>query len=181
MFPLWLLFFFLYAFLDHCGFYCQYIWSVPCGVCVGGVGSNSIQCTGCHKRVHKKCSGIKGSMYKVMRSFICRSCSNPVISTGHTCVDIGASANLEVLDKFCYLGDVLSVDGDVDAAVEDRIRIGWNKFRQLVPLLTNRDISLRLYSSSLRSSMLHRSKTWPVRKENEVALQPADENGQMDV
>jgi len=27
-------------------------------------------------------------------------------------VDIGASANLEVVDKFCYLGDMLSVDGD---------------------------------------------------------------------
>jgi len=53
-------------------------------------------------------------------------------------VDIGASANLEVVDKFCYLGDMLSVDGDADAAVEARIRIGWNKFRQLVPLLTNR-------------------------------------------
>ena len=66
-------------------------------------------------------------------------------------MDIGASANLEVVDKFCYLGDMVSVDGDADAAVEARIRIGWNKFRPLVPLLTNRDISLirrgRLYSS----------------------------------
>jgi len=68
-----------------------------------GVGtcSNSIQCTSCHKWVHKKCSGIKGSMYKVTRSFICRGCSNPVIRTCHTCVDIGAIANLEVVDKFC--------------------------------------------------------------------------------
>jgi len=40
---------------------------------------------------------------------------------------------LELVDKFCYLGDMLSVDGDADAAVEARIRIGWNKFRQLVP------------------------------------------------
>ena len=48
-------------------------------------------------------------------------------------VDIGASAKLELVDKFCYLGDMLSVDGDADAAVEARIRIGWNKFRQLVP------------------------------------------------
>ena len=32
----------------------------------------------------------------------------------------------------------MSVDGDADAAVEARIRIGWNKFRQLVPLLTNK-------------------------------------------
>jgi len=93
----------------------------PCGVCGRGVGSNLIQCTSCHKWVHKKCSGIKGSMYKVMRSFICRGCSNPVISTGHTSVDIGASANLKVVDKFCYLGDMLSVDGDADAAVEARI------------------------------------------------------------
>jgi len=42
----------------------------------------------------------------------------------------------------------------------------------------NRDISLirrgRLYSSCVRSSMLHGSKTWPVRKENEVALQRAE-------
>jgi len=52
-------------------------------------------------------------------------------------VDIGASANVEVVDKFCYLGDMLRVDGDADAAVEARIRIGWNKFRQLVPLLTS--------------------------------------------
>ena len=36
------------------------------------------------------------------------------------------------MDKFCYLWDMLSVDGDAYAAVEARIRIGWNKFRQLV-------------------------------------------------
>ena len=33
-------------------------------------------------------------------------------------------ANLELVDKFCYLGDMLSVDGDADAAVETRIQIG---------------------------------------------------------
>jgi len=36
-----------------------------------------------------------------------------------------------VVDKFCYLGDMLRVDGDADAAVEARIRIGWNKFREV--------------------------------------------------
>jgi len=66
---------------------------------------------------------------------------NQVISTGRTSVDNGASANLELVDKFCYLGDMLSVDEDADAAVKARIRIGWNKFRHLVPLLTNMDIS----------------------------------------
>jgi len=30
----------------------------PCGVCGSGVGNNSIQCTSCHKWLHRKCSGI---------------------------------------------------------------------------------------------------------------------------
>ena len=108
-------------------------------------------------------------MSKVAKSFICRGCLNPVTSAVRTSVDIGASAKLDLVDKFCYLGDMLSVDGDADAAVEARIRIGWNKFIRLVPLLTNKDVSLimrgRLYSSCVRSSMLHGSETWPVRKE----------------
>jgi len=37
----------------------------------------------------------------------------------HKC--IGVNANLELVDKSCYLGDMLSVDGDADAAVENRI------------------------------------------------------------
>jgi len=36
------------------------------------------------------------------------------------------------------------VDGDTDAAVENGIQTGWNKFRQFVPLLTNKDISLKV-------------------------------------
>ena len=103
------------------------------------------------------------------------------IFVAEKCVDIGASAKLELVDKFCYLGDMLnavtccSVDGDADAVVEARIRIGWNKFRQLVPLLTNKDVYLsmrgRLYSNCVQSSMLHGSETWPVRKENVATLQ----------
>jgi len=85
-------------------------------------------------------------VYNVMKSCVCTGCMNPVTGTG-------VNANLELVDKFCYLGDMLSVERlrGADAAVETRIRTGWNKFRQLVPLLTNKDISLtvrgRLYSS----------------------------------
>ena len=79
-------------------------------------------------------------MSKVVKSFICSGSFNPLTSAGRTSVDIGASSKLELVDKFCYLGDMLSVDGDADAAVEASIRIGWNKFRQLVPLLTNKDV-----------------------------------------
>ena len=42
-------------------------------------------------------------------------------------VCVCARANLQLVAKFCYLGDMLSIDGDDDAAVEARIRIGWKK------------------------------------------------------
>jgi len=60
-------------------------------------------------------------VYKVVKSFICKGCVNPVTGTQHTSVDIGGDANLELVDKFCYLGDMLSVEGDGDTAAETRI------------------------------------------------------------
>jgi len=48
-------------------------------------------------------------MYKVMKTFVYRGCMNQATSTGCTTVDIGFNANLELVDKFCYLGDMLSV------------------------------------------------------------------------
>ena len=58
---------------------------------------------------------------------------------------------------------MLNVDGDADAAVEARVCNGWNKFRQLVPLLSNKDVSLlmrgKLYRSCVRSCVLHGSET----------------------
>jgi len=46
---------------------------------------------------------------------------NLVTRTGRT----GASANLELVDMFCclHVDDILSADGDADAAVEASIRI----------------------------------------------------------
>jgi len=51
-------------------------------------------------------------MSKVTKSFICTGCLN---------LAIDVSAKLQLADKFCYPGDMLSVDGDADAAVEARI------------------------------------------------------------
>ena len=80
-----------------------------CSVC--GIGVD-----GCQKWIHKKCSGVKGSISKVMESFICGGCLNPVTSTGRTSVDIDVSANLELVDKFYYLGGCLQCSDAVDWA-----------------------------------------------------------------
>jgi len=55
-----------------------------CGVCGRGIANNSMHCTSCQKWVHRKCSGIEGSMYKVMTTFVCRGCVNPIANTGCT-------------------------------------------------------------------------------------------------
>jgi len=41
----------------------------PCGVCKKGVGNNSIPCHGCKKWIHKRCSGVKGSLHNANQSF----------------------------------------------------------------------------------------------------------------
>ena len=55
---------------------------------------------------------------------------------------ISGSASLELVDKFCHLSNMLSVDGDDETGVEATACKGWNKFWQLVPLLTNKDVLL---------------------------------------
>ena len=36
--------------------------------------------------------------------------------------------NMEIVDKFAYLGDVLSTVGGAQEAVRSRVRSGWMKF-----------------------------------------------------
>jgi len=52
---------------------------------------------------------------------------NPLTSTGCTSVDNCVSVNLELVDKFCYLGGVLSVDGDADARPRGRPKKTWRE------------------------------------------------------
>ena len=73
---------------------------------------------------------------------------------------------LEAVDRFCYLGDILSAGGGSMAAATARCRCAWGKFRENLPLLTSKpvpfDLRGRLFSSNVRSSMLHGTETWPM-------------------
>jgi len=56
----------------------------------------------------------------------------------------GDGASHELVAMFCYLGDMLSVDADADAAVETRVCKRLNKFRQLalyLPIMTSHFLS----------------------------------------
>ena len=71
---------------------------------------------------------------------------------------------LEAVPEYCYLGDMLSAGGGCELAAVTRCKCAWGKFRQLLPLLTNRNVPIVtrgcVYSTCVRSVMLHAAETW---------------------
>ena len=97
----------------------------PCSVYGNGVGSNSIFCGFCKHWVHKKCSGVKGRL-RPIADFKCRCCTGdarPLDGRPVKSIAIGGET-LEVVDKFCYLGDMISVGGGAGESSVSRIRSG---------------------------------------------------------
>ena len=85
----------------------------PCGVCLTGVGrTNAIQCDGCERWVHKKCSGIKGRLLRESE-FRCARCLGTARAIdGRQSLEVKVgNEKLEVVPEFCYLGDMLSAGG----------------------------------------------------------------------
>ena len=65
---------------------------------------------------------------------------------------------------------MLSAGGGCEITVTTRVKTAWKKFRELLPVLTSRQLSYKtlghVYSSCVRSPMLHASETWPLTKTN---------------
>merc|ERR1712177_191616 len=90
----------------------------PCSVCRKGVRDNSIRCPICVHWVHHKCSLIKGRI-KEDPDYVCPRCrglSRPIAGRPAPTVKVDeydeegnvvASFDVDVVAKFCYLGDML--------------------------------------------------------------------------
>lgn len=147
----------------------------PCSVCRKGVGSNSIFCEGCQFWVHNKCSGIKAKL-KADPSYRCKRCLNLCRTvdgrpTDHVMLD---DVKIDVVESFRYLGDEISPGGGSELTTIARSRAAWSKFRELLPLLTSRSISLErrgeLYDSCVRGALFHASETWALRADDVARL-----------
>ena len=150
----------------------------PCGVCHKGVGSNSIFCKSCKSWTHARCSRVKGNLSKVS-NFICPACLGQAGSDPPVADKIVLDGNeLEVVNKFCYLGDMLDAKGGAESSSIARVQCGWKKFNDLLPFLGSRAVSLpmkgEIYSRCVRPSMLHGSETWPMRQEEKNRLLRAE-------
>ena len=143
----------------------------PCGECQSGVGSsNAIFCGGCKRWVHKKCSGIKGPWALTLSSgapdTLGVGTAQAIDEREVSEVEVG-NEKLQVVPEFCYLGDMLSAGGGCELAAITRSKCAWGKFRQLLPLLSNRHLPLltrgKVYSSCVRSVMQHAAETWAMK------------------
>ena len=131
--------------------------------CYCRVGStNAILCDGCKRWVHKKCSGIKERLLPESE-FMCARCLGTARAIDRIQSLEAENEKLEVVPEFCYLGDMLSAGGGCELAAITRCKCAWGKFRQLLPLLTNRQVPLLTRSSCVRSVMLHAAETWAMK------------------
>ncbi len=73
---------------------------------------------------------------------------------------------LEEVQQFCYLGDVLDCEAGVERAVRARVAAAWRRWREISNLLINHNIGLRsrgrVYEACVRSALLYGAETWAV-------------------
>ena len=131
----------------------------PCGVCQSGVGSsNAIFCGGCKRWLHEfRCARCLGTA---------RAIDEREVSE----VEVG-NEKLEVVPEFCYLGDMLSAGGGCEVAASWLRSLAANVYgassancfpfspTAICPFLTRG----KVYSSCVRSVMLHAAETWAMK------------------
>ena len=145
----------------------------PCSVCLKGVGVNSIRCTQCIQLVHARCSRVKGSLKSIESSFICMRCIGELCETRQVNSQVNGlhidGHEYEIVNKLCYLGDILSQEGGCEHAILKRVQTGWLKFRELSGVLIGKGMSLRskgiIYTTCIRPVMLYGSETWATKIE----------------
>ena len=127
---------------------------------------NSIFCTGC-----RKCSGLKRLTedpdYRCTR---CQGTARPLDGRPQRKDQVGPD---EVVASFCYLGDMLSAAGGCNTCENRLEEVQGADTSSSFPHLSFKTHG-RLYSSCVRSAMLHASETWLLTKPSLQRLQRND-------
>ena len=134
--------------------------------------------------MHKNCSGInfkfKGRLLpdSEFRCARCLETARAIDERQSLEVEVG-KVKREVVPEFCYLGDMLSAGGGCELAAITHCKCAWGKFRQLLPLFTNRQMPLltisgKVYSLCVRSVMLRAAETWAMKADTLNRLQRND-------
>ena len=124
---------------------------------------NSIHCSQCMLWVHKICSGITKWLVADPNHVCCRCNGEAWLIDDRTVTEVYIDGTmLDMEATFCYLGDMLCSGGGCDSVIAARCCVAWGKFRKLLPVLTTRHLSRRIwgkvYKACVHWAMLHCSK-----------------------
>ena len=81
---------------------------------------------------------------------------------------------LPTVTSFKYLGSIFTSEGGSQADVNNRIRIGWMKWKEVSGVMCDRKIPVKLkdkvFKTIIRPAMTYGSECWAVRKKDEYKL-----------
>ena len=152
-------------------------WILEGGVCGERLGRNSVQCTKCQRWVHRRYSDVprQVSLLSCRDIFVCRTCLGHNFSVVEKLEFKTGEDVLEEVEKFCYLGDMISCFGGASEAVSARIGSAWKNFRELSGVLVGKQgLSLmqrgKIYQCCVRPVLLYCCETWELTVADEMRL-----------
>ena len=121
---------------------------------------------------------MKGFLITVEDMFICKTCERAGDEENRNVeesLDLANRVHLENVGKFCYLGDMLNGGGGVNSISVVRACCAWRKFKELLGMLTRKEMSLKLkgklYMMCVRGAMVYRNETWAMTAEQSGRLE----------
>ena len=98
--------------------------------------------TGCTRNAVGSCL-TKDPDYRCTR---CQGTARPLYGRPQKEVQVGPD-RLEVVASFCYLGGMLSAAGGCELSTTTRVKTAWKKFKDLLPVLSSRHLSIKTWPS----------------------------------
>jgi len=72
------------------------------------------------------------------------------------------------IKRFKYLGSIIHENGNIDEDINQRIKIGWQKWEKAFEILCDKRIPLKLkgkvYHTVVRSTLLYGAECWPIKR-----------------
>jgi len=70
--------------------------------------------------------------------------------------------------KFKYLSSIVQQNGEIDEDINQRIKVGWQKWKQATGVLCDKRMPVRLkgkvYRTVVRPAVLYGSEYWPIKR-----------------
>ena len=72
------------------------------------------------------------------------------------------------VDKFKYLDSIIQYNGDIDEDINQRIKVGWQKWKYTSGVLCDKRVPVglkdKVYRMVVRPTVLYGSECWPLKR-----------------